>query len=262
VLEACRRERADLVLLDIDLPGMDAHATLREMRADADLGSVPVLFLADQRGGSDVASRSLGAQHYLRTPCEPDQLIARVATTLRNKASEHALAPHARQIDERTFDVLSGLPNRRRMETRILELAATDGPYATATVVMIEVDDFSAVNETLGPAVGDIVLRIVAGRLSGAVVDDRVLVCRWSEETFLASGLGLDTKEARDLAEQLCHAVSVTPFAIAVEQKIPVTVSVGCATGTLAVYAAVLAAGEGALCEAKRAGGNRVVQAL
>ncbi|HUP71597.1 MAG TPA: diguanylate cyclase [Acidimicrobiales bacterium] len=263
VLEACRSDRPDLVLLDIDMPVMDGHATLREMRADADLCSVPVLFLTTDSGGSDVASRlALGAQDCLRTPCEPDQLIARVATTLRNKAAEDALALQARQMsDLSTFDVLTGLANRQHMETRILELAARQGPYAVASVVMVEIDDFMAISDTLGHAVGDMILRIVAGRLRGAVVDDRVLVSRWGGEGFLAAGVGLDAKEAYVLAEQLRHAVSVTPFAIGVDQAIPVTVSAGCATGTLGVYAAVLEAADGALLEAKRAGRNRTVVA-
>ena len=263
VLEACRRNRPDLVLLDIDMPVMDGHATLREMRADADLYSVPVLFLTTHTGGRDIASRlALGAQDCLPTPCEPAQLIARVATTLRNKATEDALALQARQANElSTFDVLTGLANRQHMETTILELAATHGPYAVATVVKVGVDDFKAVNDALGHAVGDMVLRIVAGRLRGTVVDERVLVCRWGGEEFLAAGVGLDAKEAYAFAEQLHHAVSVTPFAIKVDQAIPVTVSAGCATGTLAVYAAVLEAADGALYEAKRAGGNRIVVA-
>ena len=263
VLEACRRDRPDLVLLDVDMPVLDGHATLREMRADAELCSVPVLFLTTHTDGSDVAFRvALGAQDYLRTPCEPAELIARVDTTLRSKSTQDALALQAQQMNELSaIDVLTGLANRQRMETRILELAATHGPYAVATVVMVAIDDFKAVNDTLGHAVGDIVVRIVAGRLRGAVVDERVLVCRWGGEEFLAAGVGLDATEACALAEELRHAVSVTPFAIGADQAIPVTVSAGCATGTLAVYAAVLDAADGALHEAKRAGRNGIVVA-
>ena len=262
-LEACRSDRPDLVLLDVDMPVMNGHATLREMRANADLDSLPVLFLATRTGGSDVASGlAVGAQTYLRMPCEPAELIARVGTALRTKATEDALAHQARDMNElTTIDVLTGIGNRRRMETRILERAATHGPDAAATVVMVDIDHFKAVNDTLGHAVGDIVLRIVAGRLRGAVVDERVVVCRWGGEEFLAAGVGLDATKAYALAEQLRHAVSVTPFAIGVDQAIPVTVSAGCATGTLAVYAAVLEAANGALYEAKRTGRNRIVMA-
>jgi diguanylate cyclase (GGDEF)-like protein len=259
VLDVCRRDRPDLVLLDIDMPGNGGQATLREMRADADLRSVPVLFLTTDSRRSDAGLRlALGAQDCLYTPCEPAQLIARVAATLRNKAEVDALAfRHMNQID--TFDVRTGLAARDHVETRILEEASRQGPHAVVTVVMVEIDDFEAVNDTLGHAVGDIVLRIVAGRLRGVVVDDRVLVCRWRGEQFLAAGVGLDAQQGSVLADQIRLAMSVTPFALGADQTIPVTVSAGCATGTLAVYAAVLEAADSALHEAKRAGRNSIV---
>jgi diguanylate cyclase (GGDEF)-like protein len=262
-LETCRSDRPDLVLLDIDMPVMDGHATLREMRADADLYSVPVLFLTTRADGREVTSSvGVGAQDYLRMPCEPAELIARVETVLRTKATENALARQAREMNElSTIDMLTGIGNRRRMETRILEVAATHGPDAVATVVMVGIDGFKAINDTFGHAVGDIVLRIVAGRLRGAVVDERILVCRWGGDEFLAAGVGLDPTEAYAVAEQLRNAIAVTPFAIGAEQAIRVTVSAGCATGTLAVYATVLEAADKALHEATRAGRNRIVMA-
>src|SRR5687768_12740532 len=62
-LDACRSERPDLVLLDIDMPVMDGHTTLREMRADPQLADLPVLFLTARTGGADVAAGlGLGAQ--------------------------------------------------------------------------------------------------------------------------------------------------------------------------------------------------------
>jgi len=85
-------------------------------------------------------------------------------------------------------------------------------------------------------------------------------VCRWGGDEFLAAGVGLDPTEAYSLAEQLRYAIAVTPFAIGAEEAIPVTVSAGCATGTLAVYGAVLEAADQALDEATRAG-NRIVMA-
>ena len=263
-LDVCRRDRPDLVLLDIDTPAMDGHATLRVIRADADLHSMPVLFLSARTDGKDVATTlGLAAQSYLFTPCEPSELIARVDTALQTKATEDALARHVREIEElSTIDILTGLASRQRMETRILELAATYGPNAVATVVLIDIDDFKTINDTFGPAVGDIVLRIVAGRLRYAILDERILVCRWGIEEFLAAGVGLDANEAYDLAERLRHAISVTSFAIGADHpKLPVTVSVGCARGTLLRYAAVLEAANGALFEARQRGPDHMVMA-
>ena len=261
-LETCRAERPDLVLLDVDMPVMDGPSTLRVMRADPELHSVPVLFLTAHTGGTDVAAGlELGAQDYLRKPCEPAELTARVGRALRAKAQEDALARQASEMGKlSTTDALTGLGNRRRVEATIDELSATHGPETIVTVIMVDVDHFKAVNDTFGHAVGDIVLRIVAARLRDAV-DDRAVLARWGGEEFLVAGVGLGEAAARALAEHLRHVVSATPLATGVDQAIPVTVSAGCAIGTLAAFNTALAAADRALYDAKRAGRNQVAMA-
>ncbi|MEO8698019.1 MAG: diguanylate cyclase, partial [Acidimicrobiales bacterium] len=261
-LDVCRAEHPDLVLLDIDMPVMDGHAALREMRADSELAAIPVLFLTARTGGADVAAGlELGAQDYLRKPCEPAELTARVGMVLRAKAQEKAFARQARELSElSTTDTLTGLGNRRRMEEWIAELRATHSPDALVTFIMIDVDHFKAVNDTFGHAVGDVVLRIVAGRLRGAV-NEQLLVCRWGGEEFLAAGCGLGATEAHAMADRLREVVGASPFATGVDQSIAVTVSAGCAVGAIGGFAAALDAADGALYEAKRNGRNRVVVA-
>jgi diguanylate cyclase (GGDEF)-like protein len=259
-LEVCRRERPDLVLLDIDSPLIDGHATLRQIRADADLDAMPVLFLTARTDGeSAVTGLALAAQTYVQTPCGASELIARVDTALRTKAT---VARQVRETDElATIDVLTGLASRRRMETRILELAARHGPDAVATVVLVAVDDFKAFSDAFGYALGDIVMQITARRLEGALGDERVVVCRWGEGEFLAAGVGLDSTEARELAERMRQSISATPFGMGIGHPIPMTVSGGCASGRLARYAAVLEAAQEALYEATRSGRDRILVA-
>ena len=261
-LDACRAEHPDLVLLDIDMPVMDGHTTLREMRADPDLAAIPVLFLTARTAGTDVAAGlELGAQDYLRKPCEPAELTARVGMALRAKALEHALARQARELNELSItDALTGLGNRRSITATVDELIATRGPDCIVAVIMFDVDHFKAVNDNYGHPVGDVVLRIVAQRLRTAV-DARLLLSRWGGEEFLLVGVGLDAAEAFAQAEHARLVVSEHPFATGIDQTIPVTVSAGCAIGTLAGFAAALEAADGALYEAKRAGRNRVLVA-
>jgi diguanylate cyclase (GGDEF)-like protein len=261
-LDTCRAEHPDLVLLDIDMPVMDGHTTLREMRADPDLAAIPVLFLTARTAGTDVAAGlELGAQDYLRKPCEPAELTARVGMALRAKAMEHALARQARELNELSItDALTGLGNRRSITATVDELISTRGPDCAVAVIMFDVDHFKAVNDNYGHPVGDVVLRIVAQRLRAAA-DARLLLARWGGEEFLLMGVGLDSAEAFAQAEHARHVVSDNPFATGIDQTIAVTVSAGCAIGTLAGFAAALEAADGALYEAKRAGRNRVLVA-
>jgi diguanylate cyclase (GGDEF)-like protein len=261
-LEACRAQRPDLVLLDIDMPIMDGPATLREMRADAELGSVPVIFLTARTGGSDVAAGlQLGAQDYLRKPCEPVELVARVRMVLRASAQEEALARQARDLDElSTTDALTGLGNRRRLQASIGDLAAAHGHDAEVALVLFDVDHFKAVNDTFGHAVGDVVLQIAAARLREAVGTE-VVVVRWGGEEFVAVCEGSGAAAAHAIAEKARRAVEASPFATGIDQTIPVTISAGCAVGPLVAFETTLEAADRALYAAKQAGRNQVALA-
>jgi diguanylate cyclase (GGDEF)-like protein len=261
-LSACGTERPDLVLLDVDMPGMDGLTTLREMRTDTVLQSIPVLFLTARTGADDVAAGlDLGAQDYLRKPCEPAELTARVGRALRAKAREDDLARRAREMTElSTRDALTGISNRRGIEARVAQLIGTAGADAVVTLILVDVDHFKSVNDTFGHAVGDIVLTIVAKRLRGAL-DEHLLLARWGGEEFLIAGVGLDRVQAQALAERLRNVVCATPFAVAEDRQLAITVSGGCATGALANFDAAILAADSALYEAKRTGRNRIVGA-
>jgi two-component system cell cycle response regulator len=128
-------------------------------------------------------------------------------------------------------------------------------------MLMVGPDGFETINDVHGVAVGDIVLRIAARRLQGAVADEPMLICRWDRSEFLAAGVGIDATAASALAERLRHVVSMYPFAIGDGHSIPVTVSVGCASGYLATCGAVLRAAESTWRAASQDGGDRVVTA-
>ena len=258
-LERARSRRPDLALLDASASGMDAQATLRELRADAGLSSLPVLLLSSDED-DERPTFALAASPYVRLPCQPHELVARVDFALRAK-DDNALAYRTASVEDSSIDALTGLADRQSMETRILEMAARYGPYAVLTVFMIGPDEFDSIIDAHGIAVGDIVLRIAARRLQGAVADESISICRWDRCMFLAAGVGMDATQAHFLAERMCHVVAMHPFAIDNDRSVPVTVSVGGASGYFATCAAVLKAAEDAWHAANRTGGGRVVSA-
>jgi two-component system, OmpR family, phosphate regulon response regulator PhoB len=83
-LEAMERERPDLVVLDLMLPGMSGLDVLRELRGRPELESIPVILLTARREEDDrVEGLSLGADDYVSKPFSPQELVLRVGAVLR-----------------------------------------------------------------------------------------------------------------------------------------------------------------------------------
>lgn len=257
-LEVCRAEMPDLVLLDVDMPVLDGRATLTIMKADPALEDIPVLFLTAQGGGDDVAvGLALGAQDYLRKPCQEPELLARVNTALRMHQMRRQLEQQAAELEAASnTDPLTGLGNRRRFQNELRELSG-DASGARVGFVLFDMDHFKGVNDTYGHVVGDVVLQILAERLR-AVVRPVYRVFRWGGEEFLVLAPDSDDGAVARLAEDVRVAVANAPFAIDDECRLEVTVSVGCVAAPAADWEAAVHAADAAMYEAKAAGRNTV----
>jgi DNA-binding response OmpR family regulator len=83
-LKAARRKIPDLVLLDVMMPGMDGYTVCKEMREDALLKNVPIIFLTAKNKVEDkIVGLSVGADDYLGKPFNVDELLLRVKAILR-----------------------------------------------------------------------------------------------------------------------------------------------------------------------------------
>jgi diguanylate cyclase (GGDEF)-like protein len=162
-------------------------------------------------------------------------------------------------------DGLTGLANRRRFEERLGEEAerARRFPGQALALVMLDIDDFKAVNDTLGHVAGDEVLRAVAG----AVLEDRRetdVAARYGGEELALILPGADIDGGVRAAERIRGAVEQLDFGLPGPDGMPlrVTVSAGVAVFGLSAQdaAGLVAAADEALYEAKRAGKNRVLR--
>jgi DNA-binding response OmpR family regulator len=107
-LKAARRNRPDLIILDVIMPGMDGYAVCREIRADPVLTLIPVLFLTAKIKDEDkITGFNAGADDYLCKPFNIDELILRVRAILRRtqrQAASPAPAGTTLKVGEYTLD--------------------------------------------------------------------------------------------------------------------------------------------------------------
>jgi DNA-binding response OmpR family regulator len=88
VIARLRERPADLVILDLMLPGMDGLHVCQAMRVDAAMADVPVIMLTARGEESDrIAGLELGADDYVTKPFSPKELVARVAARLRRSGA-------------------------------------------------------------------------------------------------------------------------------------------------------------------------------
>ena len=88
-LHILRRERPDLVLLDLMLPGRDGQDVTRVVRGDASLAAMPIIMLtARVEDHEKILGLELGADDYVTKPFSPRVLVARVRATLRRKVKD------------------------------------------------------------------------------------------------------------------------------------------------------------------------------
>jgi diguanylate cyclase (GGDEF)-like protein len=154
-------------------------------------------------------------------------------------------------------DALTGLSNRRAAE-RVLRLHA-QGASAFA-ILFVDLDHFKAINDRLGHAMGDRVLRECAHLMrQGSRAQD--VIARWGGEEFLMILAGADAARAQEIAERLRAAVEGFAWS-PLDASLSVTLSVGLASSAEArTVEALLQLADARLYAAKSAGRNRVVAA-
>ena len=78
-LEAMAKQRPDLILMDIQLPGIDGYETTRRIKADPALRSITIIAVTSYAlGGEEQKARAAGCDEYVPKPYSPRQLLAKI----------------------------------------------------------------------------------------------------------------------------------------------------------------------------------------
>jgi diguanylate cyclase (GGDEF)-like protein len=159
-----------------------------------------------------------------------------------------------------TTDALTGLPNRRYFDEYVGLLARRRRAEDRVGVLMVDIDRFKVLNDTFGHAVGDHVLREVAGAIAGAVRDGDI-PARFGGEEFAVLLRNPSPKVAVDVGERVRRAVGDLDLRRMGVPGVSVSVGVAVADEPDIPLEEVIDAADRALYRAKRSGRDRVVAA-
>ena len=181
-----------LILLDINMPGMDGFETLEKLRAwekEQGRDETPVIFLtADEGTDTEQHGFEAGVSDYIRKPFNPDILLRRINNIVAKQDKINTLRAEA------TTDKLTGLLNKAAALTELSQLCAVqDG-----VLMMIDLDSFKLVNDIYGHEMGDRVL-ISFSRLISENVPAGSKCARIGGDEFTAFCAGM--KDEADIAQ-------------------------------------------------------------
>lgn len=254
-VRVARKERPDLVLMDLFMPRLDGLQALQRIRADSTTGEVPVIFVS-ARGDDAVKARALdlGAVDYLQKPFSERELRARVERTLRLSRSQSALRELAQT------DPLTGLANLRAFRARLAEEVKRARRYRTPlTCVMADMDHLKPVNDELGHAAGDRAIASVAAVIRGELRETD-FGARYGGDEFVLLLPHTGGEEGRVLAERVCARLREATLEVS-GRRVPIGASFGVACldhDAPDAAEALVRAADAALYDAKRAGRGRV----
>jgi len=245
----------DLILLDINMPGMDGYQVCEALKMQEKYQSTPVIFMsAADQVFNKVKAFQAGAIDYITKPFQLEEVLIRVENQLNQKRLYQKLEKQnallTNEIQERlriekalteanqklkllaSLDGLTGIPNRRRFD----EYIATEwqrclrGSFLLS-LILIDVDFFHYYNEAYGHLMGDDCLKKVAVILESVSQRATDLPARYGGEEFVILLPHTSQMGARTIAEQIQQAIATQRIP---HRKSPVskhlTTSIGVAT--------------------------------
>ena len=242
------RHEFAVILLDVNMPGMDGFETAEAIHSHPRSHGVPIIFVTAQFADelSRLKAYQKGAADYLFTPVIPQILQTKVGVFveltkknmqlqlkseqlanlnqdlrgqrvqdlersnhwLKLEVAERKLAEQ-RAHELSTRDVLTGLVNRRSLIQQLEHaVASADRQQGEFALLFLDLDKFKAVNDTLGHEVGDELLRQVAARLTAAVRVSDVVARLGGDEFVVLVEGSAAAANAARVATKIAHAQS------------------------------------------------------
>jgi diguanylate cyclase (GGDEF)-like protein len=188
----------DLILLDIEMPGMNGYEVCQRLKKSDMTKAVPVIFVTGNNATEDEEyGLQLGAVDYITKPVRPAIVQARIRTHITLKQQYDKLRSIA------MHDQLTGVYNRHYLNDTGRRKFSRAKRHATdLSVILVDIDHFKAINDNEGHLTGDKILIAVAALLSSTNRAED-FTARFGGEEFVILLEHCDGAAATAKAEQL-----------------------------------------------------------
>ena len=257
VCELHRKSRYGLILLDLQMPGVDGFQVMEGLKEIEEDGYLPVLVIT-ARPDHKLRALKAGAKDFISKPFELAELLIRVHNMLEVRLLHEAARNYGKVLESRAlYDPLTGLANRRLLTDRMsMALVHARRNKSAMAVVYLDLDGFKQINDTLGHGAGDVLLKMAASRLVATVREGDTVARLGGDEFMIALWQVSGTDDAATVALKVIEAVS-QPYGIE-GRTVSITTSAGVSIYPLNGEDAdtLMKSADLALYEAKRAGKN------
>ncbi|MDR1970653.1 MAG: response regulator [Treponema sp.] len=185
MFDVLEKNKPALILLDIDMPGMDGYEAIKILKAKEETRNIPVIFLTGKADTSDeLEGLSLGAIDYITKPFIPPLLLKRIEVHLLVESQRRQLK-HYNDYLQRAFSTyLSGEvvqdimadPSRLRL----------GGSKRRMTTIFTDIQDFSHIAEKLDPEDLVRLLNIYLSGLSDIILEQRGTIDKYVGDAIMA----------------------------------------------------------------------------
>lgn len=253
-----RQHNYDLILLDLQMPGLNGFQVMKGLKEIEQGGYLPVLALTAQPSFK-IAALEAGARDFISKPFDLLEVHKRIHNMLEVRLLYRELAQYSRAQQELALhDALTGLPNRRLLEDRIeTALQHANRHHHKAAVMYLDLDGFKAINDTYGHGYGDEVLKIVAQRLIDCSRKEDTVARLGGDEFMVVLGDVMTLADAQGPAAKLVEAICEPMFINDLTLRLSTSIGISIYPDDAETVDTLISIADYALYEAKRAGKNR-----
>ena len=204
-----REHHFDLILLDLQMPGMDGFQVMENLNEVETDGYLPVLAITAQPAHKLRALKG-GAKDFVSKPFDLSEVLMRVHNMLEVRLLHEAARNHSKTLELLALnDPLTGLANRRLLADRMsMALVHARRNESFMAVVYLDLDGFKQINDTLGHGAGDLMLKMVADRLLETVREEDTVARLGGDEFIIALWNVSGSDYAARAASRAIEAVS------------------------------------------------------